>query len=82
MASATIEQSLDLDDITKKFPSVEYDPEQFPGVIHKMIDPKTVVLIFTSGKIVCAGAKQEEEIRRSVNNIHSDLEQKNLMAYE
>ena len=53
-----------------------YEPEQFPGVIHRMIDPKTVVLIFASGKIVCAGAKQEEEIRRSVNNIHSDLEQK------
>ena len=59
-----------------------YEPEQFPGVIHRMIDPKTVVLIFASGKIVCAGAKQEEEIRRSVNNIHSDLEQKNLMTYE
>ena len=58
------------------------DPEQFPGVIHSMLAPKTVILIFASGKIVCAGAKQEDAIHRSVNSIHSELEQKNLMVYE
>ncbi|MDH3853264.1 MAG: TATA box-binding protein, partial [Nitrosopumilus sp.] len=45
-------------------------------------DPKTVILIFASGKLVCVGAKKEDDIHRSVNQIHSDLEEKNLMAYD
>lgn len=34
-----------------------YEPELFPGLIYKMEEPKVVLLIFTSGKIVLAGAK-------------------------
>ena len=41
-----------------------------------------MTLIFASGKLVCVGARKEEEIRRSVNQIHNELEQKNLMAYD
>jgi len=59
-----------------------YEPEQFPGLIHRMLDPKTVILIFTSGKLVCVGARKESEVYRSVNNIHALLEEKNLMLYE
>ncbi|QLH10893.1 hypothetical protein [Nitrosarchaeum sp. AC2] len=81
VASATIDQKLDLVDITKKFPDVEYHPEQFPGLIHRMLDPKTVILIFASGKLVCVGAKLEKDIHRSVHQIHSMLEEKNLMVY-
>jgi len=47
-----------------------------------MLDPKTVILIFVSGKLVCVGAKVEEEIHRSVNQIHALLEEKDLMVYE
>ncbi len=39
-----------------------YEPEQFPGLVYRMKDPKTVVLIFGSGKIVITGAKHEEQI--------------------
>ena len=82
VSSINLGGKVSLEQAVRILPRSMYEPEQFPGVIHRMIDPKTVVLIFVSGKIVCAGAKQEEEIRRSVNNIQSDLEQKNLMAYE
>lgn len=82
VASATIDQKLDLDEIQKKFPDVEYEPEQFPGLIHRMIDPKTVILIFSSGKLVCTGGKTEQDVYRSVNNLHVLLEEKNLMIYD
>ena len=59
-----------------------YEPEQFPGLIHRMLDPKTVILIFTSGKLICVGAKRAKEIHRSVNLIHSELEEKNMMTYD
>ena len=39
-----------------------YEPEQFPGLIHRMLDPKTVILLFASGKLVCTGAKKESEV--------------------
>ena len=41
VASATIDQKLDLKDITKKFPDVEWDPEQFPGAVFRLKSPKT-----------------------------------------
>jgi len=47
-----------------------------------MIDPKTVILIFASGKLVCTGAITEKDVFRSVNNLHSTLEEKNLMIYD
>jgi len=59
-----------------------YEPEQFPGLIHRMIDPKTVILVFASGKLVCTGAKTATDVYRSVNNLHSLLEEKDLMMYD
>lgn len=59
-----------------------YEPEQFPGLIHRMLDPKTVILVFSSGKLVCTGAKNEQDVYRSVNNLHSLLEEKELMVYD
>jgi len=46
-----------------------------------MPDPKTVILLFASGKLVCTGAKREADVYRSVNNLHVMLEEKHLMVY-
>ena len=82
VATGTIDQKLDLKDIQKKFSDLEWDPEQFPGVIHRILEPKTVILIFASGKLVCTGGKTEKDVYRAVNNLHSMLEEKNLMNYD
>jgi transcription initiation factor TFIID TATA-box-binding protein len=58
-----------------------YEPEQFPGLIHRMLEPKTVILLFASGKLVCTGAKKEEEVYKAVNNLHTLLESEELMIY-
>jgi transcription initiation factor TFIID TATA-box-binding protein len=47
-----------------------------------MLDPKTVILLFASGKLVCTGAKKEAEVYRAVHNLHNLLEEKSLMIYE
>ena len=73
---------MNLEQAARTLPRSMYEPEQFPGLIHRMLDPKTVILIFASGKLVCVGARKEDEIHRSVNQIHNELEQKNLMAYD
>jgi transcription initiation factor TFIID TATA-box-binding protein len=47
-----------------------------------MLDPRSVVLIFASGKLVCTGTKKEAEVYRAVHNLHTLLEEKKLMEYE
>jgi transcription initiation factor TFIID TATA-box-binding protein len=59
-----------------------YEPEQFPGLIYRMEDPKVVILLFASGKLVCTGAKREEDVYLAVNKLHQSLEDKNLIYYE
>src|SRR5579863_144761 len=66
----------------RSLPRSMYEPEQFPGIIHRMLDPKTVILLFASGKLVCTGAKKESDVYRAVHNLHTLLEEKELMIYE
>jgi transcription initiation factor TFIID TATA-box-binding protein len=47
-----------------------------------MLEPKTVILLFASGKLVCTGAKKESDVYRSVHNLHASLEEKKLMSYD
>jgi len=51
-------------------------------LIHRMVDPKTVILLFASGKLVCTGGKTAKDVFRAVNNLHSMLEEMNLMNYD
>ncbi len=82
VASITLGGKIHLEQAARTLPRSMYEPEQFPGLIHRMIDPKTVILLFSSGKLVCTGAKHETDVFRSVNNLHSLLEEKNLMIYD
>ncbi|MEM0000262.1 MAG: TATA-box-binding protein [Desulfurococcaceae archaeon] len=50
-----------------------YEPEQFPGLIHRMRDPRVVLLIFSSGKMVITGAKEESEVEKAVRQIAEKL---------
>jgi transcription initiation factor TFIID TATA-box-binding protein len=47
-----------------------YEPEVFPGLIYRMQDPKTVFLIFSTGRIVCTGAKNKEIVREAVKRLN------------
>jgi len=82
VSSINLGGKIHLEKAARTLPRSMYEPEQFPGVIHRMIDPKTVILIFASGKLVCTGAKTEKDVYRSVNNLHSMLEEKGLMIYD
>ena len=73
VASATLNQRVDLNAIVKSFPGVEYRPEQFPGLVFRIKRPKTATLIFNSGKMVCTGAKSENEARRAVMKVVREL---------
>jgi len=82
VASINLGGKIHLEEAARSLPRSMYEPEQFPGLIHRMLDPKTVILIFSSGKLVCTGGKTEKDVYRSVNNLHSMLEEKGLMIYD
>ena len=82
VSSINLGGKIHLEKAARTLPRSMYEPEQFPGIIHRMIDPKTVILLFASGKLVCTGAKKESDVYRSVHNLHSLLEEKDLMIYE
>ena len=82
VSSINLGGKVHLEKAARTLPRSMYEPEQFPGLIHRMVDPKTVILVFSSGKLVCTGAKNEQDVYRSVNNLHSLLEEKGLMVYD
>ncbi|MEM2281591.1 MAG: TATA box-binding protein, partial [Candidatus Bathyarchaeia archaeon] len=43
---------------------------------------KVVILLFASGKLVCTGAKREQDVYDAVNKLHEMLEGKGLIFYE
>jgi transcription initiation factor TFIID TATA-box-binding protein len=59
-----------------------YEPEQFPGLIYRMVEPKVVILLFASGKLVCTGAKKEQDVFDAVDKLHTLLEQTALIFYD
>lgn len=69
VASITLNQRLNLEKIAERVPNAEYSPEQFPGLVLRISRPKTATLIFSSGKMVCTGAKSEEEVYKAVKTI-------------
>lgn len=82
VAAVNLGGKIHLEHAARTLPRSMYEPEQFPGLIHRMLDPKTVILLFASGKLVCTGAKKESDVHRSVNNLHALLEEKKLMIYD
>ncbi len=82
VASAELRGIIDLEKTTYSLEKTMYEPEQFPGLIYRMNDPKVVILLFTSGNLVITGAKKEEEVHRAVAILKKTLEEKELIRYE
>ena len=70
VSTANVGKKLDLNEVSVWWPEeTEYEPEQFPGLVYRMKDPKVVLLLFHSGNIVCTGAKVPEDARRALDKI-------------
>ncbi len=59
--------------------NIEYEPEQFPGLVYRLDNPRVVVLIFGSGKMVVTGGKSPEDARKAVERISEELSTLGLM---
>lgn len=82
VACADLKARVDLEDLALNLRKTIYEPENFPGLIYVMDEPKVTLLLFTNGKIVCAGAKSENDVYRAVAKIRDTLETKGLIEPE
>ena len=79
VATASLDQRLDLLAIMKVFRNVEYRPKKFPGLVFRLKRPKTATLIFSTGKMVCTGAKSEKMARSAVNKVVRELKNNGII---
>ena len=74
VVSTSLEKDIPLIKLAEALPNTEYNPEQFPGLVMRIKDPKTSALIFSSGKIVCTGARSMTKVKESIKKIIQSVE--------
>jgi transcription initiation factor TFIID TATA-box-binding protein len=81
VASGGLGGYIDLEKCAVSLEKMMYEPEQFPGLIYRMGEPKTVMLLFSSGKLVCTGTKKEEDVGIAIKKLKETLESRGLIYY-
>ena len=82
VVSASLGHDIPLEKMAATLSNTEYNPEQFPGLVIRIKDPKTSALIFSSGKIVCTGARSMDKVHESIRKIMKSLEKINIKIKE
>jgi len=82
VASTSFADKLDLDVIAQSLEEAEYEPEQFPGLVYRLSDPKTATLLFRSGKANCTGAKNVEDVKKTIGIIADKLRKLGVEVYK
>jgi transcription initiation factor TFIID TATA-box-binding protein len=78
VVSANLGHEIPLEKMAATLSNTEYNPEQFPGLVIRIKEPKTSALIFSSGKIVCTGARSMDKVHESIRKIMKSLEKINV----
>ena len=74
VVSTSLEHDIPLEKMAATLSNTEYNPEQFPGLVIRIKEPKTSALIFSSGKVVCTGARSMSKVYDAIKNIIKNLE--------
>lgn len=82
VVSASLGKDIPLEKMAATLSNTEYNPEQFPGLVIRIKEPKTSALIFSSGKIVCTGARSMDKVNESIRKIIKSLEKINIKIKE
>jgi transcription initiation factor TFIID TATA-box-binding protein len=69
VASGNINISLNLNFLALELENTEYEPEQFPGLVYKLIEPNATFLLFSNGKLVCTGTKNSQQLNDSMEQL-------------
>ncbi|VVB83413.1 TATA-box-binding protein 2 [uncultured archaeon] len=75
VASGTINLKLNLNYLALEMQNTEYEPEQFPGLVYKLIEPNATFLLFSNGKLVCTGTKNKEQLENSMAQLLKNVKE-------
>ncbi|MSS75313.1 TATA-box-binding protein [Candidatus Pacearchaeota archaeon] len=73
VASGSIDLQLNLNVLALQLENTEYEPEQFPGLVYKLVDPTATFLLFSNGKLVCTGTKNKQQLDDSMEQLNKNI---------
>jgi transcription initiation factor TFIID TATA-box-binding protein len=79
VASASLGEQIDIEKAAYILERTMYEPEQFPGLIYRMDNPKVVLLLYMNGKLVVTGAKTEAQVYEAVHKLRKNLIKEKLI---
>src|SRR3989344_756921 len=75
VASGSIDLTLNLNVLALQLENTEYEPEQFPGLVYKLVDPTATFLLFSNGKLVCTGTKNKAQLEESMSQLNRNIKE-------
>ena len=82
VASGDLHTLIDLNIAAVVMDNAMYESEVFPELIYRIQDPKTVFLIFSTGRIVCTSGKTKEIVAQAVRKLHQEVKKYGVAKYE
>ena len=73
VASGSLNVTLNLNFLALELENTEYEPEQFPGLVYKLVEPNATFLLFSNGKLVCTGTKNRAQLEDSMNQLNKKI---------
>lgn len=78
VATTSLEKPVPLTKLARTQPNTEYNPETFPGLVLRIKEPKSAVLVFSSGNLVCTGTKSVSQVRKVIDEVIKQLKKVNV----
>ena len=78
VATTSLDKDVDLTKLARTQPNTEYNPETFPGLVLRIKEPKSAVLVFSSGNLVCTGTKTVAQVKEVVQQVIKQLKKINV----
>ena len=73
VATTSLGKPVSLTKLARTQSNTEYNPEQFPGLVLRIKEPKSAVLVFSSGNLVCTGTKSVGQVRQVIDAVIKQL---------
>lgn len=73
VATSSLGKPVSLTKLAKSTNNTEYNPEQFPGLVLRIKKPKSAVLVFSSGNLVCTGTKSVAQVKEVIEQVIKQL---------
>jgi transcription initiation factor TFIID TATA-box-binding protein len=82
VASAKLAEELDIKKLADSIADSKYNPEEFPGLVLHFDNPKTALLLFKSGKVICTGAKNIDDVKTAIGMLHDKIKEIGISVFE